>query len=112
MARTKTTFRKGQGGLRPKGVPNKVTRDIKEAYRQLIENNLDNLTLWLEKISEKDPEKAIRILADLSEYVVPKLARTDLVSGDKPIKPVLNVTVDSPKTADTLEKLRSGGEAN
>ena len=62
---------------RKKGVPNKATRDIKEAYRQLIEKNLDNLTKWIEQIAAKDPEKAIRILADLSEYVVPKLARSE-----------------------------------
>jgi len=62
---------------RKKGVPNKATRDIKETYRQLIEKNLDNLTKWIEQIAAKDPEKAIRILADLSEYVVPKLARSE-----------------------------------
>jgi len=62
---------------RPAGVPNKATRDIKEAYRMLIEKNLDNLTGWLEKIAEKDPEKAIRIINDLSEYVIPKLARQE-----------------------------------
>lgn len=60
------------------GTPNNATRDIKEAYRMLIEKNLDNLTGWLEIIAEKDPEKAIRILNDLSEYVIPKLARKDV----------------------------------
>jgi hypothetical protein len=43
----------------------------------LIESNLDNLTGWLEKIAEKDPEKAIKIINDLSEYVIPKLARSE-----------------------------------
>jgi hypothetical protein len=64
------------GGKKP-GTLNKTTRDIKEAYRMLIESNLDNLTAWVEKIAEKDPEKAIRILSDLSEYVIPKLARSE-----------------------------------
>jgi hypothetical protein len=78
-------FKKGKPktGGKKKGVPNKITRDIKEAYRQLIENNLDNLTGWLEKIAEKDPEKAIRIISDLSEYIIPKLARTDLTGKIK-----------------------------
>ena len=74
--RTSTSFKKGQGG-KPKGALNKTTRDIKEAYKELIEKNLDNLTKWLDKIAEKDPEKAIRILTELSEYVIPKLARTE-----------------------------------
>ena len=100
-----TTNLKGRG----KGTPNKTTRDIKEAYRMLIESNLDNLTAWVEQIAEKDPEKAIRILSELSEYVVPKLARTDITSGDEPLKQTLNITVDTSETAQTLKKLRDGG---
>jgi hypothetical protein len=72
----------GNPNGRPKGTPNKVTTDIKEAYKKLIEDNLDNLTGWLEKIAEKDPEKAIRILNDLSEYVIPKLARQEHTGKD------------------------------
>ena len=72
-------FEKGHKkvGGKQSGTPNKATKDIKEAYRQLIERNLDNLTGWLETIAAKDPEKAIRILNDLSEYVIPKLAREE-----------------------------------
>jgi hypothetical protein len=91
---------------RTKGIQNQVTKDIKAAYKLLIESNLDNLTDWLKQVATKDPEKAIRILSDLSEYVIPKLARTDLTSGDKPIQPVLNVTVDSSETGEALKKLR------
>ena len=72
-------------GGRVKGTPNKATTDIKQAFKKLIEDNLDNMTLWLEKVALRDPEKAIRIINDLSEYIIPKLARTDLTSGDKPI---------------------------
>lgn len=81
MGRTSTTFKKGQGG-KPKGALNKTTKDIKEAFQMLIEKNLDNLTGWLETIAAKDPEKAIRIISDLSEYVIPKLARSEFVGKD------------------------------
>ena len=64
-------------GGRAKGVENKTTRDIKEAYKNLVENNLDNIKTWLEKIAAKDPEKAVYIIINLSEYVLPKLARTE-----------------------------------
>lgn len=77
-------FTKGRSktGGKQKGTVNKTTRDIKAAYKQLIEDNLDNLTAWLEKIAEKDPEKAIRIISDLSEYVIPKLARSEHTGVD------------------------------
>ena len=67
---------------RPAGIPNKATRDIKKAYQMLIEDNLDNLTTWLNAIAAENPEKAIRILSDLSEYVIPKLARSELTGKD------------------------------
>jgi len=82
MAKSSTSFKKGEAKGRPKGVENKTTRDIKEAYRMLIEDNIPNLNKWLAKIAEKNPEKAISILADLSEYVIPKLARTELTAKD------------------------------
>ena len=78
-------FQKGHklSGSR-KGIENKTTSDIKEAYAMLIRSNIPNLIKWLEIIAEKDPAKAIYILADLSEYVIPKLARTDLTNdGEK-----------------------------
>lgn len=80
MPKTSTTFKKGEG--RKKGTPNKATKDIKEAYRLLIESNLDNMTEWLQKIAVNDPAKAIYIIADLSEYVIPKLARQELTGKD------------------------------
>lgn len=82
MPKTSGSFRKGHPGYKPKGAVNQTTRDIKEAYRKLIENNLDNLTLWLEQIAANDPEKAIKILSDLSEYVIPKLARSEFTGKD------------------------------
>lgn len=106
--------RKGQTGNpngRKKGVPNKNTSLIKEAYQKLIEDNLDNLTMWLMTIAEKDPEKAIRILSDLSEYVIPKLARTDLASSDESMKPAININVTTKDAAAKVEAFMNGSKS-
>lgn len=66
--------------LRPrkKGEVNKVTKDIKQAFKKLVEDNIDNMEKWLNRVAVNNPEKALRILIDLSPYIVPKLATTEL----------------------------------
>jgi len=81
MGKNKTTFKKGHEPLKKKGDINTVTRDIKTAYKNLIEMNLENMTIWLQKIADEDPAKAIHVISELSEYVIPKLARTE-IKGD------------------------------
>jgi len=73
-------FQKGNTG-KPKGALNKTTKDIKEAYKMLIEANIPNLTEWLERVAETNPEAALKYLSALSEYVIPKLRRTE-VTGE------------------------------
>lgn len=65
-------------GGRQKGTPNKMTKEIREAYKSLIETNLENMTVWVKEIGKKNPEKAMEILLKLSEYVIPKLNRTEI----------------------------------
>ena len=78
------TFIKGNPGGpgRGKGTPNKVTRDIRTAYQNLVEMNLDNMTQWLASVAAEDPEKAMDLILKLSEYVIPRLARQEVVGND------------------------------
>lgn len=65
-------------GGRKKGTPNKQTKEIREAYQFLIENNLENLENWLNRVAETNPEKAIGILLKVTDYVVPKLDKVEV----------------------------------
>ena len=67
---------------RPKGVENRNTREIREAYQRLVESNLENMSLWIADIASENPEKAMDTMIKLSEYVIPKLARQELVGND------------------------------
>ncbi len=78
-------FKPGQSGNpngRPKGKPNKTTKHIREAYQKLTEDNLANMSLWLADIAADDPAKAMDTMIRLSEYILPKLARTELTGND------------------------------
>jgi len=66
---------------RPVGVPNKNTQLIREAYQMLTENNLENMSMWLAQIAADNPEKAFKLMLELSEYVLPKLNRTEITGA-------------------------------
>jgi len=67
---------------RPKGAINKTTKEIREAYQKLTEDNLDNMSMWIAQVASDNPEKALDIMIRLSEYVIPKLARQEVVGQD------------------------------
>lgn len=67
---------------RKKGTPNKATKQIREAYQKLTEDNLENMTIWLSQIASEDPAKAMDMMLRLSEYIIPKLARQEVTGSD------------------------------
>lgn len=89
-------YREGSG--RPKGSPNKVTKEFRETVKQLLEDNADNVGIWLTQVatgtddSKPDPKGALDILSKLAEFASPKLARTEL-TGDKE-NPIIVQTVN------------------
>jgi hypothetical protein len=78
---------------RPKGSVNKATRNAREAIARLVDDNAGRMQEWLDQIAENDgPMAAWRCMADVIEYHIPKLARTEH-AGD-PNNPIqTNVTV-------------------
>ena len=71
------------GKGRPKGTPNKVTANAREAIARLVDENSERLQEWLNQIAATDgPKAAFQCLMDVLEYHIPKLARTELTGKD------------------------------
>lgn len=68
---------KRAGAGRKPGVQNKITMEIREAFKNLIEHNTPNMIGWLQRVALEDPGKALTICSNLAEYIVPRLARTE-----------------------------------
>jgi hypothetical protein len=88
----------GPGPGRPKGVPNKVTKEFRETVRQLLEDNAGNVGVWLEQVATGShgtmpaPEKALDLLAKLAEFAAPKLGRVEHVGdGGGPVETVQRI---------------------
>jgi hypothetical protein len=65
---------------RPKGTPNKVNQTFRETITKLLSDNSSNVGLWLERVSQDDPAKALDLLAKLAEYAAPKLSKVEMQS--------------------------------
>ena len=55
-----------------------ITEKVREAFGQLLENNIDQLEGWLHALAKKNPEKALDLWVRISERFLPSLQRTDV----------------------------------
>ena len=67
-----------KAGGRAKGTQNKVTREIKDFYKELIEKNLHQIETDLIELSPKD---RLEIILKLSEFIIPKMQRNQIESN-------------------------------
>ena len=80
----------GFGKGRPKGAVNKSTKVVREAIAELLNRNSAYMDRWLQRVAEgdeviglkPDPYKALDIMLKMSEYHIPKLARTEVTGID------------------------------
>jgi hypothetical protein len=79
-ARVNNLTNMGKG--RTKGVHNKSTQIVREAIANLLERNAPNMDRWLNEVAQDDPYKALDLMNKLSEYHIPKLARTEISGVD------------------------------
>ena len=68
-------------GGRTKGTPNKTSVEMREAFNELISSKLPELSKWLDEVAVNNPEKALDIIIKFSDFIIPKLQRTELKGG-------------------------------
>jgi hypothetical protein len=73
---------KEKTGGREKGVQNKATSKVREAYTQLLEDNLQQLR---EDFKELEPKERIKLFLDMSKYIIPQLKASELKLDDDTI---------------------------
>jgi len=65
---------------RPKGTPNRITGQLRDAITEFIEGNFNEVVLYWRKLEPKDK---LNFYRDLLQYVVPKLASTEIKTNEK-----------------------------
>jgi hypothetical protein len=100
MRDDKGRFAEGNEG-RPKGSVGKSNNKIRDTFQLLLENNLEKLQ---EDLNELEPKDRIKLLLDLSNYILPKLRSIDLQSDiEETITIDFNESVGWNKTEDQEE---------
>lgn len=96
-------------GGRQVGTPNKVTVEFRETVQKLLDDNRENVAIWLKQIADgtpdkldakgrvvmagrpADPSNALLRLSMLADYAAPKLSRQEQVGdGGGPITVVIH----------------------
>jgi hypothetical protein len=106
MPKTSGSFKKGESKGKPKGAVNRTTKEAKELLEQILLGQVDNIKEALEAVKKKDPSRYLDSCSKLFTYVLPR--KTDVTSGDEPIKPALNINVVSKDSADKLKEFVNG----
>jgi hypothetical protein len=77
----KARRKKTPGSGRTVGTQNKATVNAREAIARLVDGNAARMQEWLDAIArDEGPMAAWRCLADVIEYHVPKLSRSELTA--------------------------------
>ncbi|MBF0260090.1 MAG: hypothetical protein HQK62_14900 [Desulfamplus sp.] len=69
---------------RPKGTPNKITKELRETLKSIIANELETLP---EQLSTLEPKDRIELIVKLMAYVLPKVD-TVVPQWGEPQKPL------------------------
>jgi len=88
-------------GGRMKGVQNRVGAEAKQMIKDFIEKRISTgeLDIWLDRVAVSSPDKALRIIVAMMEYVIPKLARLDGEIKENRVTVLLDIpTKPLPKT--------------
>ena len=104
----KGLFVKGHTSGRPKGTTNKIPKQVREGFELLLQNNQNNMQLWLETGAKKKPLEALKILTELAKFVIPTLGKVsqeiDLIQHDSGINFEDLKTEDAKIIFDILQK--------
>ena len=80
-------------GGRQKGTSNKATARLREAFTELLEDNMGKVQELFDKVAEKNPQKALELLLKLSEFALPKLRAIEVNNESEDKQTSLNIKI-------------------
>jgi hypothetical protein len=78
---------------RPKGVPNKITKTIRDMFAAFVTCNVPKMQMLFDKVAKQDPARALMLITQFAEYCIPKLGRVEIQTPPEsslPTNPIRN----------------------
>lgn len=99
------------GNGRPKGSTNVATKEIRERFNLLVENNIEKLQ---EDITSLEPFQRIKVIIELSKFILPTLKSIDIAAtteaeNDK-FRPIV-INLGSGINPDEIKQIKAELEA-
>ena len=66
---------------------------LREAFTELLEDNIGRLQELLDKVAEKNPQKALELLLKLSEFALPKLRAIEVSNEPEDKQTSLDINI-------------------
>jgi hypothetical protein len=88
MRNSKGQFVKGNTG-RPKGAKDKATKEVRERFQMILDDNIGQLQNDLNKLK---PNERVKLVLELAQYCLPKLKSTEMKVEDvrdKEMEPII-----------------------
>ena len=57
---------------RPKGRPNRLTREMREVMGAVVEGNAERIQVLFDEIANEDPARAVELWLRMASFVIPK----------------------------------------
>lgn len=95
------------GAGRPKGSPNRATTEFRETIAKLLNENAENMSIWLREVAAKNPGKALYLVAQLAEFAAPKFSRAEIEvehSGQVTFNQITRRIIDTSDSQKSKEK--------
>ena len=81
------------GGLLPIGTPSKATAEVRACVARIAQNLAPQVEEWIVRGAVDDPLGAAKVVTQLLEYHVPKLARIEC-SSESPVRSLSDEELD------------------
>ena len=80
MAKTRTSFKKGESKGRPRGTRNRTTEQVRQSLLKLLDNNLANLQKDIKGLKPRD---RATILISLAKHCTPPAMNPEKLSEEQ-----------------------------